>query len=58
LRIWSLHLHNNYNKQLAIVIIMWLLPTAICNNCDANHTCTRPGNCVCPIGWTGPDCNI
>ena len=25
-------------------------------DCGANHRCIAPNQCVCLIGWTGPDC--
>jgi len=37
-----------------ILSTVYLLPTAICNNCDGNRTCIAPNRCVCPTGWAGP----
>ena len=45
----TLYLHVQSLAPLTFV-------TAICNDCDTNHTCIAPYLCVCPAGWTGPDC--
>lgn len=31
--------------------------TAVCGQpCVNGGTCSRPNQCACPIGWTGPQC--
>ncbi len=38
---------------------MYNYPTAVCDPpCKNGGTCASPGQCSCPTGWTGDQCEL